>query len=757
MVQAQSCEVQIVGAPIKMYAGQFAHLVGNVTGATALNYSWAVEGPIIKDYDDNVYNSTYLTASLNIDPPTYMTAEDFRKGDISFYWQPNISDTIRTVSLKVTTSDTSCETSSNFEVVKNNDNINLQAEDFYVEKNHPVRLNDNGGNTTRVLQQHQQWHNDFYALNQSYSKKGSLFFDFHRIYLAHFDAWRHLFGYPAIIAWDPATPVPVGIDINHDRRSINFTNPYRPLELPSWFKYQPGSEGPQKRNISFVRSFEGQNELPPGHPLLGSGLQIDFIGPIDPKDPVLGRFAFLNGHTVPMCEEMDYPSSSSGYPLSQDSLLDFEPDQVLLGCALTDPYHDDRHGEIGGDMQRTSRSPEDPIFWRLHKYIDGVSVQRFFPPFSSLLASTVQSDLIAPQVISQNPFRLYPYITTLPVISEKEGGLFGMVGTPALSAQFNEPVIGVKASDFTVNGVQATQVQGAGTGPYVFVGFKPPEYGPVNVTLSSGNITDIAGNHFEGAAWEYVLVNPDTDNDNDGLKDELEVNMIRTSPELSDSDGDSIPDGIESTSTCLNPLVNDNNILGMQMHVFKTMNSSSMNESHIVGLDSDRDNKTNVQEFINKTNPCSMHDTPTTELRSHNITNLLSDNITISRNTSKGLTNNADLQLIFRWQDGLTGKTNHLIYNSNNRVASMLLNGTSSIKKISGADDLLLREVLIGSGLFNSQNLYTSETKASNALGYSAVVTTDGNSQFVSWTSNSEGVPQGIKNLPFIVSFILSR
>jgi hypothetical protein len=235
------------------------------------------------------------------------------------------------------------------------------------------------------------------------------------------------------------------------------------------------------------------------------------------------------------------------------------------------------------------------------------------------------------------------------------------------------------------------------------------------------------------------------------------VNMIRTIPELSDSDGDSIPDGIESTSTCLNPLVNDNNILGMQMHVFKTMNSSSMNESHIVGLDSDRDNKTNVQEFINKTNPCSIHDTPTTELRSHNITNLLSDNITISRNTSKGLTNNADLQLIFRWQDGLTGKTNHLIYNSNNRVASMLLNGTSSIKKISGADDLLLREVLIGSGFFNSQNLYTSETKASNPLGYSAVVTTDGNSQFVSWTSNSEGVPQGIKNLPFIVSFILSR
>src|SRR4051794_18629290 len=100
LIQAQptnlACKVEIVGGAPTMYPGELASLTANVTGGQPQNYSWTVEGPIIKDYDDNVYNSTYLTSSLNLDPPTYMSPSDFQKSDISFYWQPNKTDTTRT-------------------------------------------------------------------------------------------------------------------------------------------------------------------------------------------------------------------------------------------------------------------------------------------------------------------------------------------------------------------------------------------------------------------------------------------------------------------------------------------------------------------------------------------------------------------------------------------------------------------------------------------------------------------------------------
>jgi hypothetical protein len=123
---------------------------------------------------------------------------------------------------------------------------------------------------------------------------------------------------------------------------------------------------------------------------------------------------------------------------------------------LTDPYHDDRHGSIGGDMGSTASSPRDPIFWRFHKFIDNISVHRFFRPTTLGAALCATTDTVPPRIISQNPFRLYPYITTLPTISEKEKGLFGVSGVSAISAQFDEPVTGIKPTDFTVNGYPAT-------------------------------------------------------------------------------------------------------------------------------------------------------------------------------------------------------------------------------------------------------------------------------------------------------------
>jgi len=298
------CTVHIEGGSTTMYPGEYAHLIANVSGPRAQNYTWHVQGPIIKDYDDNVYNSTYLTASLNLDPSTNMSQNDFKKSDLSFYWQPNKTSTDRIVSVEVKTPNGNCTDSRGYTVAKNNNSTDLQAEDFYVERNHPINLTD-GRTTTRVLQQHQQWHNDFSALDKSYMGNGDLFFDFHRSYIAHFDAWRKLFGYPQIVPWNPNTPLPKGIDVDHKNRN----NSYVPESLPPWFQNQPSSEGPQNRSIIFVRSFPGQNQLPAGHPLnKPDGPPITFVGPLS------SRFAFLNGHTVPMCEETDYSHNPRLYP-----------------------------------------------------------------------------------------------------------------------------------------------------------------------------------------------------------------------------------------------------------------------------------------------------------------------------------------------------------------------------------------------------------------------------------------------------------
>lgn len=67
------CKVEILGGSPIMYPGQYVSLTANITGTETKNYTWTVEGNIVKDYDDNVYNSTYLTSYLNIDSYIYVS------------------------------------------------------------------------------------------------------------------------------------------------------------------------------------------------------------------------------------------------------------------------------------------------------------------------------------------------------------------------------------------------------------------------------------------------------------------------------------------------------------------------------------------------------------------------------------------------------------------------------------------------------------------------------------------------------------
>jgi hypothetical protein len=734
--QGLACEVEITGGESRMYPGQFALFQANLSEEQGTkNYTWTVEGPIIKDYDSNVDNGTLFNVSSGIEPPTVMSPLDFQQSNISFYWQPNATDMNRTVSVTVQTSDgKNCEDSRDFTVTISTDDINKQAEDFYVEQNHRKPTLVPGRTIPEVLIEHAFWHSRYSIGDTSYFDRGDLFFDFHNLFIKHFNEWRKIFGYSPIVAWSPGTPLDRGVDIDHRNRNPS----YIPQPLPSWFQHYPGPEnGPALR----------------------------------PASPV-------------PCEAYEAPTPP--WPPRQDELSDFPSDRELLGCVLTHPYHNTRHGAIGGnggDMSNTGNAPRDPIFWRFHTFINETSENRTniqeLPPSlaaeeGAFLEGEAVDDIIPPRVFTQNPFRLYPFLTALPTISEQEKDLFGVAGVPAISAEFDEPVTGVTAKEFTVNGSPATQVYGKGSGPYIFIGFETPGIGPVNVTFAPGNITDEAGNRFEGTSWSYEIVEPTADSDIDGAMDGLEVNVLRTDPTIPDNDGDGISDGVEATSECLNPLVNDDNPTMSMFMLSPPINGSSDNNNNnnnthgmimdtsgntSLSLDSDNDGIDNVQEIKNRTDPCSLEQ-PQQSLQVSEDLFLGADNATttitplITQNDSSTF----PFAIVIQKSGGIAGSTaaatSILSYDSLSKVATSIVNGSKASRQISYFDEAV--RILNGSGFLESTTtFYPPPSGSADYIEFTVIATLNGRVYAGYWTDVSEGVPESIRNLPYIMAYVI--
>ena len=319
--QELQCSIDIIDGSSIMYPGQFLNLKSNVNSNHDISdYSWTIQGPAIKEYDDDVYESTLLSAPFNLLEPTPLSSAHLKNADVSFYWQLDPVNENRNVTLTVKNTNAEiCIDTKTFKVKMGN-TIDTQAEDFYVERNHPIV-----GDSTDVLKQHRQWHSDYRFNSPAYNNKGDLFFDFHKLYLVHFDKWRKTFGYSPIESWNPGTPLPTDVQYDHANRGPSYISE----KLPSWFTMHPGIDGPDR--------------IPIGLP----------------------------------CETADRPGPD--FPSVQDELIDFEPDQELLGCVLTHPYHNLRHVAIDGDMSDPAQAPRDPIFWRYHNYIDEVSEERFDP------------------------------------------------------------------------------------------------------------------------------------------------------------------------------------------------------------------------------------------------------------------------------------------------------------------------------------------------------------------------------------------
>jgi hypothetical protein len=103
-----------------------------------------------------------------------------------------------------------------------------------------------------------------------------------------------------------------------------------------------------------------------------------------------------------------------------------------------------------------------------------------------------------------------------PVVAVSEPAAGAVVGSlTQVEVFFTEPVAGVEASDFRVNGVPASSMSTVAPDRYRFA-FAEPALGTVTISWNAGHgIQDLspAGNTFSGAGWSYTLNSVAADGD----------------------------------------------------------------------------------------------------------------------------------------------------------------------------------------------------------------------------------------------------
>jgi hypothetical protein len=228
--------------------------------------------------------------------------------------------------------------------------------------------------------------------------------------------------------------------------------------------------------------------------------------------------------------------------------------------------------------------------------------------------------------------------------------------------------------------------------------------------------------------------------------------LFKTNPTKSDSDGDGISDGIEATSKCLNPQANDAMLMDMSMNIINK-----------TGIDTDRDNKTNVQEIKDKTDPCmpnrslprgSFFDSLILSRNSSfaRTQNMNGKNMTEDLTKTTTMTNPFILVMKKTESNGANSSNNQLEYNAFTKKATFVINGTTTNRQLSVSDENVVQRILNDSGFLDSKSFYPP-SQAPNLSGseYTLITILNGKIHAAYWTDNSPHVPNGLKNLPFIL------
>ncbi len=291
-----------VGVPVRLTLDAGGGTLTNVGGIT-----WSIsDGDPIKDYEISSYDPAnpedpdgsirgYLTVcnTIPLDVVNDLNGVD----EVSFYFT-DVGTCVVTVVAEV---DGTPEVGSIiFDVQRD-----PKAEIYYVTG----AYGDDTGVEDRdnLMGEHWYWHKTAEDAPGFNDDNPGRFFHFHRGYIAKFNCWRGIFGYPCVKVYVPGpNHIPSGRDVDH-----------------------VGEAGDGNGIVSEER-----------HPSLAS------ITPLPAKYSIAG-----DGTT----QLADYADENELHSLGG-------PGQKLVN------WHNDMHGELCsfGDFSPPESTPADPIFWRFH-------------------------------------------------------------------------------------------------------------------------------------------------------------------------------------------------------------------------------------------------------------------------------------------------------------------------------------------------------------------------------------------------------
>jgi hypothetical protein len=300
--------------------GEHIILTATATGFSIGSYAWTIDGPTIKDYNENLgtEQSPPLAAPLPWST-TPLAASDLTQSSVSFYWVPSAAQTepnngpfTRNVTLAVTKSGGgTCSVAMPYSVERNESDITRQAEDFYTS-NHRASTETNPLDG-HVVDEHIFWHANVDG-NQSAFPAWMGFLSWHGEFVRRFDLWRQEFGYNTVAPWYPGRALPTGPQFD--------ANPSLRLT------YNPDN-----------------NRIPTYYTITGA-LTPDFGGQLK-----LGDYTTLNAFTG------SFEGSFHGQI------------HCNIGAVMGGNSFFETSGTSFGSMCLAS-SPKDPMFWRWHGFID---------------------------------------------------------------------------------------------------------------------------------------------------------------------------------------------------------------------------------------------------------------------------------------------------------------------------------------------------------------------------------------------------
>ena len=249
--------------------GEHVILSAAATGFTIASHAWTIDGPHIKDYNEDLGTKAGPATPIPWST-TALAAGDLSAAMVGFYFvpaaaqvEPNNGPFTRNVSLTVTkTGGGSCTVSTTLNVERNETDITRQAHDFYTSNHRPAGTTNPGFG--HVVDEHIYWHQFVGGGPPNWLA----FLPWHGEFLRRFDTWRELFGYKKVTPWYPGRPLPTGPAYDADAGLRQAYNPAN-NRIPTYYTITGGTTndpnvGGMRKKLAdytslsnFNNSFEG--------------------------------------------------------------------------------------------------------------------------------------------------------------------------------------------------------------------------------------------------------------------------------------------------------------------------------------------------------------------------------------------------------------------------------------------------------------------------------------------------------------------